>query len=87
LKLNARTTALKCGLVWGSGVFAAMWWMMGSEGPTGEATIVERLCHGFLVAAIGSLMGLAWTFAHGCRGGLGFARIDSVRTGKRENPE
>ena len=43
MKLDVKAFALACGLMWGVGVLALTWWLIGFEGATGEPTLVGRV--------------------------------------------
>jgi hypothetical protein len=86
MKLNIKAFALTCGLIWGFGVFALAWWTMAFEGPTGEVTIIGKIYRGFSITPLGSLIGLAWALADGFIGGLVFAWLYNVISGRWGNP-
>jgi hypothetical protein len=87
MKLNTKAFALTCGLIWGFGIFALTWWIMAFEGPTGEVTIIGRLYRGFSITPLGSLIGLGWAFADGLVGGLIFAWLYNVLSGRLGKPK
>ena len=85
MKLNIKAFALTCSMVWGFGVFALTWWIMAFEGQTGEVTILGKIYRGFSITFLGSLIGLGWALADGFVGGLIFAWLYNVISGKWTN--
>ena len=73
MKLNIKSFALTCGLVWGFALFLLTWWIMAFEGITGEPTLIGRLYRGYSISPAGSFIGLAWAFGDGLIGGAIFA--------------
>jgi hypothetical protein len=43
MKLNVKTFALTCGLVFGFGLFFITWWIITLDGATGEVTFIGRV--------------------------------------------
>ena len=73
MKLNIKSFALSCGLVWGFALFLLTWWIMAFDGSTGEPTLIGRLYRGYSISPAGSFIGLAWAFGDGLIGGAIFA--------------
>ena len=73
MKLNIKSFALTCGLVWGFALFLLTWWIMAFDGSTGEPTLIGRLYRGYSISPAGSFIGLAWAFGDGLIGGAIFA--------------
>jgi hypothetical protein len=44
MKLNVKSFALTCGIVWGLGLFFLTWWFIAFDGATGEPTLIGKLC-------------------------------------------
>ena len=87
MKLNVKSFALTCGLVWGFAIFLLTWWFMAFDGITGEPTLIGRLYRGYSISPLGSIVGLAWAFADGLIFGAIFAwlyNLLSSRTTIRE---
>lgn len=75
MRLNVKSFALTCGLIWGFGLFALTWWVIAFDGATGEATLIGRLYRGYNISAAGSFIGLVWAFADGLVDGAIFAYL------------
>lgn len=73
MNLNIKAFGLTCGIVWGIGLFALTWWIIGFEGATHETTLIGRLYIGYNISPLGSIIGLVWAFFDGLIGGLVFA--------------
>ena len=73
MKLNIKSFALTCGLVWGFALFLLTWWIIAFDGATGEPTLIGRLYRGYCISPAGSFIGLAWGFGDGLIGGAIFA--------------
>ena len=90
MKLNIKSFALTCGLVWGFGLFLLTWWIMAFDGITGEPTLIGRLYRGYSISPAGSFIGLAWGFVDGLIGGAVFAwlyNLLSRRTQRTQHQE
>ena len=85
MKLNIKAFALTCGLIWGFGVFALVWWIMAFDGTTREVTIFGEIYRGFSITPLGSFIGLGWALADGFVGGLVFAWLYNVISSKWGN--
>ena len=68
MKLNIRAFALTCGLLWGLGVFAMTWLVIGLK-LNPDALSLIKLYPGYTVTPIGSLIGMLWGFADALIGG------------------
>jgi len=73
MKLNVTAFALTCGLVWGIGIFIAVWWVMAFEGATGDVPSLGHIYRGLTVSPLGSIIGCVWGLADGTIGGAIFA--------------
>ncbi len=69
MKLNVRSFALTCGILWGSGLFLVTWWVMMFEGATGEPTFIGMVYRGYAISPAGSAIGLVWGLVDGLIGG------------------
>ena len=87
MKLNIKAFALTCSLIWGFGLFALTWWIMAFEGQTGEVTFIGKIYRGFSITPLGSLIGLGWALADGFIGGLIFAWLYNVLSGRWSNSQ
>ena len=73
MKLNVKSFALACGLVWGLGLFLVTWWVIAFDGATGDPTFLGRLYRGYNLSPLGSVIGLLWGFVDALIGGAIFA--------------
>jgi len=73
MKLNIKSFALACGIIWGLELFLFTWWFIGFDGATGEPTLVGKLYRGYTVSPIGSGIGLAYAFFDALIGSAIFA--------------
>ncbi len=73
MKLNVKSFALACGLVWGFGLFLVTWWVIAFDGATGDPTFLGRLYRGYNLSPLGSVIGLLWGFVDALIGGAIFA--------------
>ncbi len=87
MKLNVKAFGLAFGLWWGFGLFLLTWWIIAFEGATGEVTMIGRLYRGYTISPIGSVIGLVWAFFDGLVGGLIFAWLYNLLTGKEKKTE
>ncbi|MBN2144436.1 MAG: bacteriophage holin [Candidatus Aureabacteria bacterium] len=85
MKLNIKSFALTCGLVWGLGLFFLTWWIIAFDGATTQPTLIGRLYRGYTITPSGSVIGLVWAFSDGLIGGGLFAWIYNKLSGSR-NP-
>jgi hypothetical protein len=90
MKLNVKSCALACGLVWGTALFLLTWWIIFFDGVTGEVTLLGRLYRGYTISPAGSVIGLIWGLIDGLIGGAIFAWLYNLIctiniSGKREN--
>ena len=58
-----------CGILWGAGVFAYTWYVILSQGATGEKTVIGRVYRGYGITPKGSVIGFVWGFFDGLLGG------------------
>jgi len=75
MKLNIKSFALTCVIVWGLGLFFLTWWFIAFNGATGEPTLIGKLYRGYTVSPIGSVIGMAYAFFDALIGGAIFAWI------------
>ena len=73
MRLDVKAFAITAAVIWGAGLFLATWWMMISQGATGEATLIGKLYPGYSVSPLGSLVGLVWAVVDGLIVGAAFA--------------
>lgn len=73
MKLNVKSFALTCGLIWGLGLLFITWWIILFEGSTYQVSFIGRVYRGYNISFIGSLFGLIWGFFDGLIGGAIFA--------------
>ena len=82
MKLNAKSFALTCGLLWGFGLLMLTWWIILLDGPTGQATLIGKIYRGYNLSIGGGLIGLVWGFFDGLITGFIFAWIYNFFTAK-----
>ena len=82
MKLNVKSFALTCGLVWGVALFLLTWWVIAFDGATGEPTLIGLLYRGYSISPAGSFIGLAWGFVDGLLGGAIFAWLYNLLAGR-----
>jgi hypothetical protein len=73
MRLDVKAFAITATVIWGGGVFLATWWMMLTQGATGEAALIGKLYPGYSVSPLGSFIGLLWAAVDGAIGGAMFA--------------
>jgi hypothetical protein len=73
MKLNIKSFALTCGIIWGFGLFFLTWWFIAFDGATGEPTLIGKVYRGYTVSPIGSVIGLVYAFFDALIGGAIFA--------------
>lgn len=69
MKLDIRAFAIACGLLWGSGLFLATWWIIFLEGVQGQEFLLTRVYIGYSITPFGSLIGLLWGLLDGAVAG------------------
>jgi hypothetical protein len=72
MKLNIKSFALACGIIWGLGLFFLTWWFIAFDGATGEPTLIGKVYRGYTVSPIGSLIGSVHAFFDALIGGAIF---------------
>lgn len=82
MKLNIRAFAVTCSLLWGFGLFFLTWWIIAFEGASAETTLIGRVYRGYTLTPAGSLVGLLWGLADGLLGGLIFAWLYNLLSGR-----
>ena len=65
MKLNINAFALTCGILGGVGLFLLTWWLILTDGATGEKTLIGRIYLGYCISPLGSIVGLLWAFVDG----------------------
>ncbi len=86
MKLNVKSFALTCGVLWALGLLCITWWIILFDGSTGEATLIGRVYRGYTISPIGSLIGLVWAFFDGLIGGAIFAWVYNLFVGRPSTP-
>src|SRR5690349_12613397 len=69
MKINIKAFAIATAVWWGLGLFALTWWLIFTQGSTGESTLIGRLYPGYNISPLGSLIGLGWGVLDGAIGG------------------
>ena len=82
MRLNVKAFGLTCGLIWGLGLFCLTWWIIAFDGATGEVTLLGRVYRGYSITPLGSVAGLVWGLADGLIGGVIFAWLYNLLTGR-----
>lgn len=82
MKFSVWACALACGLIWGLGLFALTLWVILWEGYTNEVTAIGHIYRGYRISALGSLWGLLLAFCDGFIGGLIFAWLYNLLSGR-----
>ena len=82
MKLNVKSFALTCGLIWGLGLLFITWWIILFEGSTYQVSFIGRVYRGYNISFIGSLFGLLWGFFDGLIGGAIFAWLYNFLSNK-----
>jgi hypothetical protein len=80
MKLNIRSFAITCALMWGFGLFFFTWWIMAFDGNTGETILLSKVYRGYNISPIGSVIGLAYGFIDALIGGAIFAWLYNMLT-------
>jgi len=83
MKLNVKSFALACGLIWGLGIFFLTWWIIAFDGITNEVTFIGRLYRGYDISPLGSVIGLLWAFVDGLTCGAVFAWLYNKLLGRK----
>lgn len=73
MRLNIKSFAAACGLIWGFGVLCFTWWRLLFEGRKEDDTLLGHIYRGYSITPIGSLIGFVWGLLDGAAGGLVFA--------------
>jgi hypothetical protein len=69
MKLNIKSFALTCSVLWGTGPFFLTWWFIAFDGATGEPTLIGKAYPRYTVSAIGSVIGSVYAFFDALIGG------------------
>jgi len=85
MKLNIKSFALSCGILWGFGFFAATIWLMmvGAEGKYIE--LFGDFYYGYSFSIGGAFIGLVWGFIDGLIGGTLFSLLYNFLLPKESN--
>ena len=75
MRLDVKSFAWACAIIWGAGLPLLTWWMIAIGGPTAEPTWLGRIYLGYNLTFEGSVIGAAWAFFDGLIGGLIFATV------------
>jgi hypothetical protein len=86
MKLNVKSFALTCAILWGLGVLLGTWWIILLDGSTHDPTFLGKIYRGFNLSFIGSIIGLVWGFFDGLIGGAIFAWLYNLLS-KNQNSE
>jgi len=62
MKLNVKSFALACAIIWGLGLFLLTWWFIAFDGATAEPTLIGKVYRGYTVSPVGSVIGLVYAF-------------------------
>lgn len=82
MKLNVFAFAVTCALVWGFGVFICVWWIIAFDGQGVDPGVFGHVYRGLSITPMGSVIGLVWALADGFFGGLIFAWLYNLLTGR-----
>ncbi len=82
MKLNIKSWALTCGMVWGMMVFTLTWWIIAFDGISSDPVFLSRLYRGYAITPAGSIIGLLWAFADGLIIGAVFAWLYNTLNSK-----
>ena len=82
MRLNVMAFALTCSLLWGSGVFICAWWIMSFDGRGVDLGVLSHVYRGYAATPMGSVIGLVWGLADGFGGGLIFAWLYNLLSGR-----
>jgi len=80
MRLNVKSFAFTCGLVWGLGLFVLTWWVMAFDGASGAVPFLGRIYRGYTLSPAGSVVGGIWAFLDGLAGGAVFAWLYNALT-------
>jgi hypothetical protein len=87
MKLNIKSFALTCGLIWGFGVFFLTWWLIMLEGNDPAPCFLNRVYRGYTMTPVGSLVGMVWGFIDAGIGGVIFAWLYNLLADKFQKTE
>ena len=87
MKLNVKSFALTCGLVWGVALFTLTWWIISFEGATGEPTLIGMIYRGYTISPAGSIIGFVWAFVDGLIIGALFAWLYNFVAARTLSPQ
>ncbi len=85
MKLNIKSFALTCALVWGLGLFLLTWWFIAIDGATGQPTFIGKIYRGYTISAVGSVIGLVYAFFDALIGGAIFAWLYNRMAGSADD--
>jgi len=75
MKIDIKTFAATCALVWGFGVLLGTRWIILLDGSQEGAPMLGDLYRGYTLTPIGSLIGFVWALADGFIGRAIFAWV------------
>ena len=87
MKLNIKSFALACGIMWGLGLFFLTWWIIAFDGITRDPTFIGKLYRGYTVSPLGSVIGLVYAFFDASIGGAIFAWLYNKLAGLANQPK
>ena len=87
MRLNVKSFALTCGIIWGLGLFVGTWWIIAFDGVTEEITFLGRFYLGYNISPLGSIVGLIWAFLDALIGGAIFAWLYNLITTRISDKE
>lgn len=87
MKLNIKSFALTCGIIWGWGLFFLTWWIIAFDGITGEPTLIGKVYRGYTISPMGSVIGLIYGFFDALIGGAIFAWLYNKMASPGANKE
>ena len=83
MKLDIRSFAITCALVWGIGLFLGTWWVIAFDGASADPVLIGKVYRGYTLTPMGSVIGLIWGLGDGLIGGAIFAWLYNLLTSRR----
>ena len=83
MKLDIRSFAITCALVWGIGLFLGTWWVIAFDGASADPALIGKVYRGYTLTPMGSVIGLIWGLGDGLIGGAIFACLYNLLTSRR----
>lgn len=75
MRLDIKSFALACALIWGLGLMLITWWIILFDGSSSDPTLIGQVYRGYSLSLAGSLVGLIWGLIDGLIGGAIFAGL------------